>query len=211
MLIALHVSDNHGFLEKLDPTAEVIIHSGDFLPSFSRGIRAIEIPRQQEWISTNKDRLAAWIGGRPFLYTPGNHDYVDPCPIMRGWGLDAWNLYEDGPRAVTPSIQAAGFPWVNHFTGEWNYEIGPSDMLTRARQIPPCEMLVAHGPIYGVLDRNAYGTRCGSLEIRHWLQNHEQPPLWYLHGHIHEARGYQPWSRGLRVSNAATIQRRIHL
>lgn len=210
-MIVLHVSDNHGLLERLDPTAQLVVHSGDFLPSFSRGNRAIEFLRQEEWVNNNKNRLTSWLGNRPFLYTPGNHDFFDPCPVMRSWGVDAHNLWVDGGRAITPCVQTEGFPWVNHFTGEWNYEIGPSDMLTRARVIPPCEMLVAHGPIYGVLDRNALGQRCGSLEIRHWLQNHELPPKWYLHGHIHESCGWRLWARGLRVSNAATTQRRIKL
>jgi hypothetical protein len=66
--------------------------------------------------------------------------------------------------------------------------------LTRA--LPPGgrrpDILVTHGPAYGVNDKTFFGRHVGSLDIsRHLVQLAKQgrAPLFHLHGHIHEARG----------------------
>lgn len=90
---ALHVSDTHGLLERLDSSAEIILHSGDFLPNRSRGIMPIEKSFQESWVHGNRKKLVDWIGDRRFVFTPGNHDYIDPCGQLREYGIDAHNLH----------------------------------------------------------------------------------------------------------------------
>ncbi len=205
MTTICHVSDTHGYLVPL-MAADVVVHSGDFMPSFTRGIRACEVPRQERWVADNMPRLKAWIGDRPFLFVPGNHDYYDPIQAMVDAGIDA--------RDVTGTTflgchRVYGFPYVPVFTGEWNYEIFEDD-IARRFDTEGADIVIAHSPIYGVLDRNAQGGRCGSKAIRAYLQDPANAaPEWYLCGHIHESAGTQGWSRGIKISNAATTRRVI--
>jgi Icc-related predicted phosphoesterase len=61
--------------------------------------------------------------------------------------------------------------------------------------------------MFGVLDTNGNGNRCGSKVLRQTMQEARFPPRLLLHGHVHEAAGVTRWSRGVIVSNAATTQR----
>ncbi len=210
----LHISDTHGGMPSLLADGDVIVHSGDLLPNRSFGMRQIEETFQPYWIDDRAKRLKAWIGDRPFLYTPGNHDYVDPTPRMREAGIDARLLCNGS--AEIDGVTFYGSPWTPTFS-DWNWMCGPVEL--RHHLAPAVEMLeqgaidvfVSHGPMYGVLDRNAGGFRCGSEVIRDIMQTVRRPPKLFLHGHIHEAAGLQGWSRGVIVSNAACTQRCIYL
>ncbi len=214
-----HVSDTHGALWRPDTQGEVIVHSGDMMPNRTRGIVPIEVAYQECWTTGNLPTLARVIGSRPFLYVPGNHDYYDPCPRMREAGINAWNLngvgLHFGTASCTAGLRFAGFQYVPYFTGEWNYEVSATEMAARFDPVVALhpDILVCHSPIYGVLDRNVEGERCGSTVIRNRMMSlfHDGPglPKAYLHGHIHERGGsFQDWN-GMLVSNAATTVREI--
>jgi len=201
----LHISDTHGLLPELRTGADIIVHSGDFLPNRTRGVRAIEEPFQAQWIRDNADRLKAWLGGRPFLFCQGNHDFIDPVPELKEAGINAIDLTMQYI-VEHNGVRFFGFPWVKYFTGEWNWEAEERDIVRHLRLVPPVDVLVTHGPIYGVLDQNIYRTRCGSQALKDFLRDVPTPPKYVLHGHIHEAAGHTGWSRGIIVSNAAGIQ-----
>lgn len=204
----LHVSDNHGYLgDELLP-AHFIVHTGDFCPNRTFGIRSIEETYQPYWIETRAAELRAWIGDRPILVVHGNHDFVDTVPHLRRAGIEAYNL--DDKRVDLFGLIFHGFPWVPWF-GDWNNMIGNTELTlrTNALDLEGVDVLAMHSPIYGVLDRNQDGERCGSKPMREYLQNATHVPRYVLHGHIHESHGLQSWSRGMIVSNAATTQRVI--
>jgi Icc-related predicted phosphoesterase len=208
----LHISDTHGGMPALLPDGDVVVHSGDMLPNKSFANRPIEHAFQRMWIEDNVQKLAAWIGKRPFLYTPGNHDYYDPCSLLRDAGVDARLLCDSG--LTLDGVSFWGFPWVNEFCG-WNWMCEEPEMISRCGDLTEImdaggiDVLVTHGPIFGVLDRNREGTRCGSKALKHAMQTTTHPPKLLLHGHIHEAAGLQGWSRGMVVSNAACTQRAV--
>ncbi len=210
----LHVSDTHGGMPALAADGDVVVHSGDLLPNRTYGIRPVEETFQAAWLTANATRLRAWLGSRPFLFCPGNHDYVDPVPALRAAGVDAHSLAER--TLEIGGVRFYGFPWTAEFCG-WNWMCGPREM--RERLAPAVDLLdrgeidvfVGHGPMFGVLDRNADGERCGSKVVRDAMQIVRQPPRLFMHGHIHEAAGVQGWSRGMTVSNAATTQRVLEI
>ncbi len=211
-LTVCHVSDSHGWLgDPLLGDFDVVVHSGDFLPNRTRGILNIERPFQEQWIRANAVKINAWLRHRPVLITHGNHDFINSVPVLESIGVEAYCL--DDQRVEFGGHVFYGFPHVPHFTGEWNYETSDRELKARLDAIDPegVEVLVAHSPIFGVLDRNAQGQRCGSTPMRKWLQNLPHVPEHYLCGHIHESNGRMLWSRGIHVSNAATTQRLITL
>jgi Icc-related predicted phosphoesterase len=206
-----HVSDNHGYLPKLIGEG-LVVHSGDFLPNRSR-IRLIEESFQPQWIRDNAEQLKQWLGDRTMLITPGNHDFIDPARSMQEIGLSVWNI--DRALMTVEGIRFRGFSPVPYFTGEWNHEYPRRqledlvDSFGTEHRGDAADVIVAHSPIFGVLDRNGQGERCGSLPMRKLLQIVTPAPKYYLHGHIHESAGHVGWSRGIMVSNAATTQRII--
>ncbi len=203
-----HVSDTHGYPIPLSHDGEAVLHTGDLLPNKTRGIDIIEVSYQQMWVEQHMRKFKNWIGDRPFLFVPGNHDYYDPIPAMVAAGIDARDMRGHSTFA---GLSFYGYDQVPYFTGEWNREASES-MIERSFCPERADVIMAHSPIYGVLDRNAEGIRCGSWAIRGALQSeHAYAPKWYLHGHIHEAAGLQGWSRGTMVSNAATTTRLIEL
>jgi len=216
----LHVSDTHGGMPRLSAHADVVVHSGDFLPNVSFGMPVLEQAFQPRWLEAEGARLRAWIGNRPFLFCPGNHDFVDPVPYLRAAGVDAHSIcntfldYE--------GIGFYGFPWVPvcgpyGSRPAWNWMASAAER--RARLAPAVELLnqgaidvlVTHGPMRGVLDRNDYGERCGSRVLREVLQSARHPPKLLLHGHIHESAGILRWRKHTRVSNAACTQRILEI
>lgn len=140
-----------------------------------------------------------------FCSPPGNHDYIDPTPQLRAAGIDAISL--ENALHIHGGVHFYGFPYVGYLAGEWNYELGEREMTHRVANIPweKIDVFVPHSPIYGVLDRNAQGERCGSKPLRIALQQQDRVRL-VLHGHIHNAAGVAEW-KGIHISNAATTQR----
>lgn len=206
----LHVSDTHGTFPNLDPCADIIVHSGDLLPNFSRG-GPEEACRQMDWIRDNALLLRAWIGGRPFLFTHGNHDFcANTADLLVDAAIDAICL--DDRVHVEQHVRFYGVPWTKHFTGEWNRELHPPEMQAVINRIPPVDVLVAHGPPLGILDVNAYGEFCGCPTMRNALDYGTIPmPALYLCGHIHESHGVTGRKMGtypdpILFSNAATTQ-----
>lgn len=221
MIRILHISDNHSLfvdfwkLKNIDPDSiDCVIHSGDFLPNWSRGIRAIEEPRQSGWIIANIDKIAEWTRNKPFLFCPGNHDYVNPVPILKSAGLNAIDLYTNKDEDELPiaadfmGYRIYGSPWVPRWTGEWNYELDHDKegfAVAEVIGIQP-DIIVSHAPIRGVLDRNEHGERCGSFEWANQLRDAEANgylPKAFLCGHIHPSNGVVGW-KSMIVSNAAT-------
>lgn len=206
-----HVSDTHGWFRPVPVDAELIVHSGDFLPNKTFGIWSIETAYQPKWIEDNSEKLKQWAGERPLLITHGNHDFINTVPHLQAIGIDAHQL--DDRRHDQDGVVFYGFPHVPAFSGQWNYETSKTELTARTEAIDldGVNVLVAHSPIFGVLDRNSNGNRCGSIPMWNRLQNSSYVPEYFLCGHIHEAAGRQEWSRGITVYNAATAQYTIDL
>jgi Icc-related predicted phosphoesterase len=206
----LHMSDTHGRLPVPEGDFDVIVHSGDFLPNASYGVRPIEHAFQTRWIEENAPKLSAHYWTKPLLVTPGNHDFIDVTPALRDVGIDA-RLLCNGTLEVD-GVTFWGHPWTPTFY-DWNWMCSRREMC--GHLLDPevlmntvgIDVFVSHGPMYGVLDRNQDGERCGCHDLRFVMQEVRHPPKALLHGHIHESAGVVGWSRGMIVSNAATTQR----
>lgn len=207
-----HTSDTHGLLLPLPGDCDMVIHTGDMLPSFSRGVRAIEVPRQTEWVRTNRKRLRNWAGDRKMYFVEGNHDYIHIGEHLRAIGIDAHSLPFDGR-----TDDMVGFSYVPAFTREWNFELEHGAMQDKISSLEfdlennPAQILAMHCPPHRVLDRNHSGQRCGSLLMREMLIALKNKPRVVLCGHIHESQGRLDNWHGMIVSNAACMSRVIEL
>lgn len=220
----VHISDNHSQYVGLKG-CDVVVHSGDFLPNASRGRLDIEIPFQTEWIRKNQSSLQAWLRGKKFIFCGGNHDFIDPVPLLVEMGIDAVNITDAHYEHL--GVRYYGFPYIPVLDREWNYERDISEMSREMRRLKDelekgVDVLVCHCPPHGILDSNfyvpigsnredcvSYGDRCGNTLLTNLLVYdlphlpYHNRPRYLLCGHIHENHGSTEVF-GVSVSNAAT-------
>jgi Icc-related predicted phosphoesterase len=223
MLRISHCSDNHGHLTPLSPLASLIVCSGDFLPNEAKGPSEVafkrEVEYQEFWVRQNISDIAEWLSGRPLLFSSGNHDFIDPCPILREFGLDAINI--DNKIVEHSGRRFYGFPFVPWIQGRWNFELVIKDMVSKVEEMGKVcnegrvDILVAHCPPYGILDELTgfyWGTHGGNTSLAN-LINYQWMPEFILSGHFHDAAGIRLLTRAHSqidiqmnciVSNAAT-------
>jgi len=118
--------------------------------------------------------------GLPTFYVPGNHDL--PSLDLPG-NIDGTVVELDGLRVG--GLGGAG-PARFGFAYEWSEESAAQSL----RELPPCDILLAHcPPARTSLDRIQSGRHVGSEAIRSWVETHAQVMVC---GHIHEAASVQP-------------------
>lgn len=219
----LAISDTHGYKIELPPadTYDVIVHSGDLMPNKTRGMLPVEAEWQTNWLRQNAMELEKWLGDgkKPVLVCSGNHDFVEPADVLFGLG---WIRLSE--RLVEhEGVSFYGHSYTPYFTGEWHHEVDERQEMYCIEYTMPfieqCNVLVSHGPLKGVLDRNAHGDRCGSFDLKQALVECKKLPQLMLHGHIHEAASRKPvdWNphnkfgTGMKIYNSATIYNLIEI
>lgn len=219
-----HFSDSHGRVPTpiTDAEHDVVVCSGDLLPDrYPRDeeryrYRLPEVMPgspafQERWLRTQRARFEGLARGKPFLFCPGNHDFFDPVPVLREWGIDAHNLTE---RVVeVAGWRFYGFPFCPWAGGVYNNEVRPPVMrekmaaMLTSLEDGAFEVLVAHCPPFGVLDTGRNGQQYGNVAMRDALAPEDaRRPLLYLCGHIHASAGMKT-VRDMPVSNAAKTKR----
>lgn len=224
----IHVSDTHGYFKPFQKhdDCEVIVHSGDF---FSNSHFIMDIPRyylgqrrfQTEWLEDNIETLKRWLDGRVLLFTLGNHDFIESQEmelILNTNNIKALDLTNQLITFKNKSFY--GFPYINYINGYWNFELHEEQMKDKFQSVIDLldnkniklDCLVAHSPIYGVLDIEK-DVNLGSFSIANgisYLLNNK--PRFYLCGHIHKAEGTQELLIGedsLFISNAACVYNKL--
>lgn len=218
-----HVSDTHGNLPRLYGRYDVIIHTGDLFPNSQHvftGNKVQEAVFQEEWLKSRLEDFKAWLMGHPFLYVPGNHDFMHPDRmehILRAAGLEVLGLTDK----VTTfrGVNFYGFPYIPYIDGSWNYERQLPEMQQEVSKMMEelnktyVDVLACHAPPYKILDLSIGNEILGSTAIADGLDyklGRDMLPQVYLCGHIHEAHGVAV-RNGILVSNAATTRNLIEV
>jgi predicted phosphodiesterase len=185
------LSDTHGHHSKLDaPEGDVLVHAGDFC-------------------STGKEeqarRFARWLAAQPHAHKvviAGNHDRCLELDMSLGAKLFEGATYLLDSGATLAGLTFYGSPWQPEFLN-WSFNLPRGEPLRQVwAKIPAgIDVLITHGPPFGVLDRTFQGALVGCEELRTAVDR-VQPRL-HVFGHIHEAAGAQRES-GVLFVNAAT-------
>lgn len=191
----LAISDLHGQLPPWpDVEVDLIVIAGDITPHFEHD----PVPRALSWLRRD---FTDWIHRTP-AYVPvfavwGNHDFVgeqhrDPVPSV--------NMMTDESTFVN-EVRLHGTPWVPNLKS-WAF-FGTERMLeARAELIADnVQILISHGPPYGMGDKNTRGTMCGDPSLNKAIERADIPLV--ICGHIHEDRGVHKSTAGLVVNVAA--------
>ena len=196
----LGISDTHGDLPEI-PDCDALLIAGDICPDFmvqkmtaTRVIYDNGEQKQANWLDTE---FRAWLEalvarGIQVVFIGGNHDYVFEKTFLIPDDLpgiylrdDPYHLYfEDFPEH---SLKLWGTPWVPNLR-RWAFYGTDTALEARASIIPDgLDVLIAHGPPYGYLDKIVGGESVGEKQMLKELDRIS--PVVYLCGHIHESRG----------------------
>lgn len=171
------ISDTHGAHEKFKiPTGDILLYAGDFS---KRG-------REQEIIAFND-----WLGTLPHphkVVIAGNHDFgMEKFPdkahawISHAHYLNDEEISIDGLRIWGSPITPWFFDWAfNRYRG--------ADIAKHWDLIPEgIDILLTHGPPFGILDETTQGKAVGCEDLKQAIQRVR--PRLHVFGHIHEAHG----------------------
>lgn len=197
------ISDLHGRLPDV-PTCDLLLLAGDICPDY-RGtaipaFRPLVAERQSVWL---REVFSPWLGRQPCQHTImcwGNHDYVGELPANSRAALAADVLTD---QSVTwRGLYVYATPWTHFVPGVWAFDVPPRELAARNADIPnDTDVLITHGPPYGVLDTNSAGEHCGSRSLLEATVR-VRPKL-HVFGHIHEARGQRGTSYNVAILDGA--------
>lgn len=196
------ISDLHGLQRKkwcipeLLPDGDVLIISGD-LTNYGEINQLVDFNSFLGEINYTKDRI---------IVIAGNHDFslererdiaestLSNCTYLRDSEVNI-----DG-------IKIYGSPWTPKFFN-WAFMVDSAESLTACwEQIPlDADILVTHGPPFGILDKTKNGDYAGCSKLRKRIK--EVKPKYHIFGHIHEGYGKRKVGDTIFI-NASTCNER---
>ena len=194
------ISDTHGQHAKLSvPDGDILIHAGDFS---AFGDTPIEIIDFNLWLGTLPHRHKVVIAG--------NHDWMfERHPgVARDLLTNAIYLENSGTELV--GLKIWGSPVQPEFNN-WAFNVARGAAIRRYWKMIPAstDVLVTHGPPYGILD-TAHPTTAhlGCEELAEAVQ--QTRPRLHVFGHIHGGYGTAK-ANGTQFVNASVVDEAYHL
>ena len=193
------IADIHENYDFEVPDCDLVLIAGDIFGHPSFGIQLFWMNLFEKFVDKIEQRGIQW------LMTPGNHDtifepncyHLVPDRIKSRCLIDKHMRYfftnED---YVCSSINIYGSPWQPTFR-DWSFNLDEPDLERKWSMIPDTtEILLLHGPPYGILDCNL-----GSPSLAARISDLKNLKL-CVFGHIHYGHGYKIIN-GVQFVNAA--------
>ena len=193
------ISDLHGWLPPEVPACDLLIIAGDVCPDVpGSGLRAslaVAAEHQAAWL---REQFTPWVerqDATDIVMCWGNHDYVGEMPGIVP-ELPLHLLTDEGARVQGLSVYAS--PWTSFAPDIWAFDVPAPELDGYMRRIPDgIDVLITHGPPFGVLDRVHTGVHAGSEGLLDAVMRTR--PRIHIFGHIHECRGQQGTSYNVAV------------
>jgi Icc-related predicted phosphoesterase len=194
------LSDTHGNypLDLLNVApVDLLILAGDILA---------DPAEKGEFLSFLKWAQEAHAFVKNIVLVGGNHDaylYEHDAAAQRALKESGVTYLRDNLSEIE-GLKIYGFPWVREI-GYWSFEVNDETMKRKIELIPEgVDILVSHGPGYGILDQDRKGVNAGCSDLKFKVL--EIQPLLHLFGHIHEGAGHHYDARGnIHYVNAAAL------
>jgi predicted phosphohydrolase len=194
------ISDTHGQHGKLVlPTGDVLLHAGDVS---SRG-REAEVLDFLQWFAAQPHAHKIMIAG--------NHDfYFEQTPDERIRAIIPPGVtYLNDSGTTVNGLRIWGSP-VSPWFFDWAFNRHRGADIKKHWDMIPADtdILIAHGPVQGILDATTRGERVGCADLLQTLQTVR--PRYFVCGHIHEAYG-RAEQNGTCFINASVLDERYRL
>lgn len=185
------ISDTHTFEDEVTiPDGDVLIHAGDATISGT----VDEVLLFAEWLRSQPHRHK--------IFVAGNHDWLfQRQPELARSLLHNVAHYLEDSELVIEGVRFYGSPWQPTF-GNWAFNVNRGRAITRKWDlIQPCDVLITHGPPWGVLDTVLPNSRHLGCEELGEAVGRVRPRL-HVFGHIHGGYG-EYVAAGTRFVNAS--------
>jgi len=194
------ISDTHGKEAWLDlPKGDILIHCGDF-----------HITSLAELEYANR-----WFGRQSFRYkcfVAGNHDtYIEHIGKEVAKSLFTNVIYLENELIEIEGLRIYGSPYVP-YSNNWSFMYQRCSLEAKNiwSKIPyNLDVLITHGAIYGVLDRNSSDIRCGCEVLAREIM--KKKPKRHLFGHIHGNGGLSITQANIDFYNCSVLNEEYKL
>ena len=194
------ISDTHGQHAKLKlPEGDLLIHAGDISNTGN---------------NTDTLRFLNWFARQNFshkIFIAGNHDFSfereSAAHIEKI--IPAGVVYLNDSGTTVNGFRIWGSP-VTPWFQNWAFNRHPGRDINRHWNLIPAgtDILITHGPVFGMLDKNAEGQHIGCKDLLHKIS--EIKPKLHIFGHIHE--GYGTANKdNVQFINASVLNERYQL
>lgn len=138
-----------------------------------------------------------WFGALQYehkIFIAGNHDFYfeehdDISDEFKAMGI----IYLMDQMVEVNGLKIYGSPWQPEFN-DWAFNVSRGNSIAKKwKKIPnELDILITHGPAYGILDDTIQGLRVGCEELYKKIMIVK--PKIHICGHIHYGRGYKPYN-----------------
>ncbi|MBX7226852.1 MAG: metallophosphoesterase [Chitinophagales bacterium] len=176
------ISDTHGLHRRIRniPMADILIHCGD-VSNFGKEHQVLDF---LNWFAKQPHTYKIFIAGNhDFFFEQDNEKYIQK-------NIPDNIIYLNDSGCEIESIKIYGSPITPEFY-DWafNRKRG-KDIKKHWDKIPSdTDILITHGPPFGILDANKNQQKTGCEDLLNTVQKIK--PKYHLFGHIHEAYGIQ--------------------
>lgn len=192
------ISDTHNLHAKVKiPSCDILVHAGD---ATGRGT-------MQEITS-----FLFWFSQQPAKHKVlclGNHDHLgerNPSMLKILLSEHPSITYLENSSAEVMGLKFWGSPWTPRFY-DWAFNADPDKLIEVWSTIPEgIDVLVTHGPPFGILDETEEGVNAGCKILLHEIQTRAKPK-YHVAGHIHEGYGTKVVD-GITYINASSCNRK---
>lgn len=194
------ISDTHGDHWGVNlPVADVVVHAGD--------ISSVGTPKQVM-------AFLDWFSSLPHpykIFIAGNHDYFFETnrPEVVAAVVPDNVIYLNDSGIEIEGISIWGSP-VQPWFMDWAFNRKRGAEIKKHWDLIPSgtDLLVTHGPAYGILDATVRGEMVGCKQLS--VKIAEVKPRVHVCGHIHEARGQQELD-GTHYINASVLDHKYRM
>lgn len=196
------ISDIHGMYRELKlPTGDVLVCAGDMLNHGTND----ELVDFVDWLS--------WLDFKEIIVIPGNHDWVferNPNGANELFKANGLILLNDS-EVIIDGIKFWGSPVTPYFHN-WAFNRARTPGEVNLYKVPlikdhwdkipkDTDVLITHGPPYGILDETLYKSGLGCVDLYKAIERVK--PKVHIFGHIHYCGGQQVAEGGTIYYNVA--------
>jgi len=198
MISICHISDTHETHRKLHiPYSDILIHSGDFTFQGDLG----KVKEFLSWFDAQQSRYRVLIAGN---HDKSFHKTPDLTKLLLSEFPEITYLENSGTEIE--GIKIWGSPYTPTFGHGWAFNCNIDKIQNHWDLIPTdTQILVTHGPPFGILDKTAYGDLVGCESLLQTVKKIK--PELHLFGHIHEGYGLL-FEDGITFSNGCNLDER---
>ncbi len=173
------ISDTHGKYRQLElPDGDCLIHAGDVSNLGERH----EILDFLDWFENLDFKYKVFIAGNHDFYFDGiSQETVDKI-------IPKSIIYLNDSTVEIEGIKIHGSP-IQPWFFDWAFNRQRGEDIDKHWQLIPLDtdILITHGPAYGILDKTLRGEKVGCEDLKQRIK--KVRPAYHICGHIHEARG----------------------